>query len=477
MKILFVAAEGAPFSKTGGLGDVIGALPKSLVKAGQEVAVILPYYDMVEAKFGDQIEDVLQFEVYVGWRRQFCGIKKTVLNGVTFYFIDNQYYFFRGHVYGDFDDGERFAFFQLAALEAMERIGFIPDVLHAHDYHTAMIPFLLKEKYRWIQAYQNIKTILTIHNLEFQGQFSEGMLWDLFRVGFERYADGTVRWNDCLNWMKAGILYADRVSTVSPSYAHEIMTPEFGCGLDQILRMESGKLSGIVNGIDTDIYNPETDPLLDYHFNKSDLSGKAQNKAKLQKKLGLPVRPDVPMIGIVSRLTRQKGFDVVVEGLHRMLQEDVQIVLLGTGDPGFEEAFSWFGQVFPDKLSANITFDVKLAQEIYAASDIFLMPSRFEPCGLSQMMAMRYGTLPLVHEVGGLRDTVQPFNPIEGTGTGFSFDNLTSYWLNWALETALDVYYNHPAVWKKLQVQAMECDFSWDTACQSYLDLYHSLAN
>lgn len=477
MKILFVAAEGAPFSKTGGLGDVIGALPKSLVKAGQEVAVILPYYDMVEAKFGDQIEDVLQFEVYVGWRRQFCGIKKTVLNGVTFYFIDNQYYFFRGHVYGDFDDGERFAFFQLAALEAMERIGFIPDVLHAHDYHTAMIPFLLKEKYRWIQAYQNIKTILTIHNLEFQGQFSEGMLWDLFRVGFERYADGTVRWNDCLNWMKAGILYADRVSTVSPSYAYEIMTTEFGCGLDQILRMESGKLSGIVNGIDTDIYNPETDPLLDYHFNKSDLSGKAQNKAKLQEKLGLPVRPDVPMIGIVSRLTRQKGFDVVVEGLHRMLQEDVQIVLLGTGDPGFEEAFSWFGQVFPDKLSANITFDVKLAQEIYAASDIFLMPSRFEPCGLSQMMAMRYGTLPLVHEVGGLRDTVQPFNPIEGTGTGFSFDNLTSYWLNWALETALDVYYNHPAVWKKLQVQAMESDFSWDTACQSYLDLYHSLAN
>ena len=470
MKILFVAAEGAPFSKTGGLGDVIGALPKSLVKAGHEVAVILPYYDMVEAKFGDQIENVLQFEVYVGWRRQFCGIKKTVLNGVTFYFIDNQYYFFRGHVYGDFDDGERFAFFQLAALEAMERIGFIPDVLHAHDYHTAMIPFLLKEKYRWIQAYQNIKTVLTIHNLEFQGQFSEGMLWDLFRVGFERYADGTVRWNDCLNWMKAGILYADRVSTVSPSYAYEIMTTEFGCGLDQILRMESGKVSGIVNGIDTDLYNPETDPLLDYHFNKSDLSGKAQNKAKLQEKVGLPVRPDVPMIGIVSRLTRQKGF-------HRMLQEDVQIVLLGTGDPGFEQAFSWFGQVFPDKLSANITFDVKLAQEIYAACDIFLMPSRFEPCGLSQMMAMRYGTLPLVHEVGGLRDTVQPFNPIEGTGTGFSFNNLTSYWLNWALQTALDVYYNHPDVWKKLQVQAMECDFSWDTACQSYLDLYHSLAN
>ena len=477
MKILFVAAEGAPFSKTGGLGDVIGALPKSLVKAGHEVAVILPYYDMVEAKFGDQIEDVLQFEVYVGWRRQFCGIKKTVLNGVTFYFIDNQYYFFRGHVYGDFDDGERFAFFQLAALEAMERINFIPDVLHAHDYHTAMIPFLLKEKYRWIQAYQGIKTVLTIHNLEFQGQFSESMLWDLFRVGFERYADGTVRWNDCLNWMKAGILYADRVTTVSPSYAYEIMTTEFGCGIDQILRMESGKLSGIVNGIDTDLYNPETDALLEYHFNKTDLLGKAQNKAKLQERVGLPVRPDVPMIGIVSRLTRQKGFDVVVESLHRMLQEDIQIVLLGTGDPGFEQAFSWFSQVFPEKLSANITFDVKLAQEIYAACDLFLMPSRFEPCGLSQMMAMRYGTLPLVNEVGGLRDTVQAFNPIDGTGTGFSFNNLTPYWLNWALQTALDVYHNHHDVWKNMQVQAMECDFSWDTACKSYLDLYLSLAN
>jgi len=353
MKILFVAAEGAPFSKTGGLGDVIGALPKSLVKAGHEVAVILPYYDMVEAKFGDQIEDVLQFEVYVGWRRQFCGIKKTVLNGVTFYFIDNQYYFFRGHVYGDFDDGERFAFFQLAALEAMERINFIPDVLHAHDYHTAMIPFLLKEKYRWIQAYQGIKTVLTIHNLEFQGQFSESMLWDLFRVGFERYADGTVRWNDCLNWMKAGILYADRVSTVSPSYAYEIMTTEFGCGIDQILRMESGKVSGIVNGIDTDLYNPETDALLEYHFNKTDLSEKAKNKAKLQERVGLPVRSDVPMIGIVSRLTRQKGFDVVVEELHQLLQKDIQIVLLGTGDPGFENAFAWFGQAYPDKLSAK----------------------------------------------------------------------------------------------------------------------------
>ena len=308
MKILFVAAEGAPFAKTGGLGDVIGALPKSLVKNGHEVAVILPYYDVVSAKFGDQVEDIGFFYTNVGWRRQYVGIKKIVRDGVTFFFIDNEQYFNRGTVYGEWDDGERFGFFQMAALELMEKVDFIPDILHVHDYHTAMIPFLLKEKYRWIQAYQGIKTVLTIHNLEFQGQFSEGMLWDLFGVGFERYADGTLRWNNCLNWMKAGILYADRVSTVSPSYAYEIMTSQFGCNLDQILRMESGKVSGIVNGIDADLYNPQTDALLAYHFNQKDLSGKAQNKAKLQERVGLPVRSDVPLVGIVSRLTRQKGF-------------------------------------------------------------------------------------------------------------------------------------------------------------------------
>lgn len=475
MKILFAAAEGAPFSKTGGLGDVIGALPKSLVKQGHEVAVALPYYDMVDAKFGDKVEDVLHFETNVGWRRQYVGIKKLIHEGVTFYFIDNQQYFFRGHVYGDWDDGERFAFFQLAVLEMMERVTFIPDVLHVHDYHTAMMPFLLKEKYHWIQAYQGIKTVLTIHNLEFQGQFSDGMLGDLFGVGYQRYEDGTLRWNDCLNWMKAGILYADRVTTVSPSYAEEIKTAQFGCGLDQILRMESGKVVGIVNGIDTDLYNPETDKLIPHHFSAKNLAGKDKNKADLQKRLGLPVRADVPVIGIVSRLTRQKGFDVVVEELHNLLQEDVQIVLLGTGDPSFEQAFAWFGHAYPEKMSANILFDVSLAQEIYAASDIFLMPSRFEPCGLSQMMSMRYGTLPLVHEVGGLRDTVQPYNQFDGSGTGFGFNNLAGYWLHDTFLKAIYLYKDNKQAWKKLQEEAMSRDFSWDTASKAYADLYQSL--
>lgn len=475
MKIMFVAAEGAPFAKTGGLGDVIGALPKSLVKNGNEVAVVLPYYDMVAAKFGDQVEDVLYFYTELGWRRAYVGVKRLVRDGVTFYFIDNQDYFFRGRVYGEWDDGERFAFFQLAALELMEKVDFIPDILHVHDYHTAMIPFLLKEKYHWINAYKNIKTVFTIHNIEFQGQFDPGMLGELFDVGAERYEDGTLRWNDCLNWMKAAVLYSDRVTTVSPSYAQEIMTPEFGKGLDQVMRMESGKLSGIVNGIDTDLLDPETDPYLVAHFSADDLSGKAKDKAALQERVGLPIRSDVPLIGIVSRLTDQKGFDLVVNELNNILQNDLQVVVLGTGYADYENAFAWFGHNYPEKMSANITFDLELAQQIYAACDIFLMPSAFEPCGLSQMMAMRYGTLPLVHEVGGLRDTVIPYNRYEKTGTGFTFNNFSGYWLTTTLSLALDVYYNHKEDWQMLQQNAMSTDFSWDTASLAYEDLYKGL--
>lgn len=348
MKIMFVAAEGAPFAKTGGLGDVIGALPKSLSKKGHDVAVVMPYYDMVDQKFGDQIENLMYFYTDVGWRHQYVGVKRLSQDNVTFYFIDNQYYFYRGHVYGDWDDGERFAYFQLAALELMEKIDFIPDVLHVHDYHTAMIPFLLKEKYHWIQAYNNIRAVFTIHNIEFQGQFGPEMLGDLFGVGAERYEDGTLRWNNCLNWMKAAILYSDRVTTVSPSYANEIKTPEFGKGLDQIMRMEAGKLSGIVNGIDSDLLNPETDAFLPYHFSKSNLEGKIKNKLALQENLGLPQDKNVPLIGIVSRLTDQKGFDIIASELDNMLQQDIQMVILGTGYHHFEETFSYFASRYPE---------------------------------------------------------------------------------------------------------------------------------
>lgn len=475
MKLLFVAAEGAPFAKTGGLGDVIGALPKSLVKHGHEVAVILPYYDLVDAKFGHQMADCFHFTVSVGWRQQYAGVKYCQHEGVHFFFIDNQDYFFRGSVYGYWDDGERFAFFQQAALEVIEKLAFIPDVLHVHDYHTAMIPFLLKEKYHWIQAYRTIKTVFTIHNIEFQGQYDSGMLGDLFGVGRERYDDGSLRWDNCLNWMKAGLLYADRITTVSPTYAQEIQTPTFGKGLDPVIRMVSGKLTGIVNGIDTDILNPESDPLIRYSFSKNDLSGKARNKSFLQERLGLPVKADVPLVGIVSRLTDQKGFDLVVEELQHILQFDLQIVLLGTGYTNYEQAFSWFAEHYPDKLSANITFDVGLAQEIYAASDLFLMPSAFEPCGLSQLMAMRYGTLPIVREVGGLKDTVEPYNQYTGEGTGFGFEAFSGYWLTKTLEEALNVYKTDQSSWKALQQKAMSRDFSWDTASLVYETLYQEL--
>ena len=475
LKVLFAAAECAPFFKTGGLGDVAYALPKELVKKNVDCRVILPFYQKMPASYQAQCVDLFDFTVQVGWRNQYCGLKELVLAGVTYYFIDNQYYFGREALYGYDDDGERYAFFQLALVEAMERLNFIPDVLHANDYHTAMIPFLLKEKYRWIQNFRDIKTLLTIHNIEFQGWYDGGKLADWFGVGMERYEDGTLRMNNCLNYMKAGILYADRVNTVSPSYAEEIKTPAFGSGLDVILRMESGKLSGILNGIDYDLNNPENDPFIDHHFSVADLSGKALAKVQLQELMGLPVVPEVPLLAVVSRLTRQKGFHLLLEELPHLLQQEVQLVILGTGDPDFERGFQWFATEYPEKMAASISFDVKLAQQMYAGSDIFLMPSAFEPCGLSQMMAMRYGSLPVVHEIGGLKDTVTPFNPVTGTGTGFGFNEFSGYQCMKAMEKAIRLYHESQPAWRRLMIQAMSTDFSWQTASLQYLDLYRSL--
>lgn len=475
LKILFAAAECAPFFKTGGLGDVAAALPKELVKKGLDCRVVLPFHHKMPLEQRTQCEDLFNFTVSVGWRNQYCGLKRLVKDGVTYYFIDNEYYFGRDGLYGYDDDGERFAFFQLAIMEMMQRVRFVPDVLHANDYHTAMLPFLVKEKYRWVNAYNDIKTILTIHNIEFQGWYDGGKLADWFGVGMERYEDGTVRMNNCLNYMKAGILYADRVNTVSPSYAREIQTAEFGAGLDVILRMESGKLSGIVNGIDYEQNNPETDPLIEHHFSTTDFSGKAANKAQLQKDMGLPVRADVPVLAVVSRLTQQKGFHLLLAELPSLLQQDMQLVLLGTGDYDFEQAFAGYARAYPDKVVANITFDVALAQKMYAGADIFLMPSAFEPCGLSQMMAMRYGTLPVVHEIGGLKDTVTPFNPVTGMGTGFGFEDFSGYQFMKAMEKAITMYHENPTVWQKLMIQAMEEDFSWKTACNAYLALYEEV--
>jgi len=475
MKLLFAAAECAPFFKTGGLGDVAGTLPKVLAKEGVETVVVLPYFTQMADKYKEQLEDVSNFMVNVGWRTQYCGLKRLEMDNVTYYFIDNLYYFDREALYGYYDDGERFAFLQMAIIELMEKIDFIPDILHVNDYHTAMIPCLLKEKYHWINSYRNIRTVLTIHNIQFQGQYGSEILSDLFGMGSERYEDGTLRLGDALNFMKAGILYADKVTTVSPSYAQEIQTPEFGCGLEVILRMEAGKLAGILNGIDYEANDPETDPLLDANYSVEDLTGKKQNKAALQKLMGLKEIPDVPLIAVVSRLTYQKGFHLLLEEFENLLQLGVQFVLLGTGDPDFEQGFSEIASRYPGKSSVVIDFDVELAQKMYASVDLFLMPSAFEPCGLSQMIAMRYGTLPVVHEVGGLKDTVDPYNPVEGTGTGFGFQAFSSFQLIECIKKALELYDFSPETWQKIVQTAMIQDFSWTNSCRKYLNMYQQL--
>lgn len=476
MKVLFCTAECSPFYKTGGLGDVAGALPKELKTSGVDVRVVLPFSSKIDPELREACEDIYYFTVNVGWRQQYCGIKYFKNENIKYYFIDNEYYFNRPNIYGDYDDGEKFAFFQMAVIEMMEKIEFIPDVLHLNDHHTAMIPFLLKEKYNWINAYKDIKTLLTIHNLEFQGQYDSEILPELFGMGNERYEDGTIRFNDCLNFMKAGILYSDRITTVSPSYAREIQTPEFGFGLDEILRMETQKISGILNGIDEELYDPETDTYLPYSYNKDNLNNKKLNKAELQKKLGLPIREDVPMIGIVSRLTYQKGFHILLKEMENLLQFDVQLVLLGTGDPNFERQFAYFGYHHPDKTSINISFDESLAQQIYAGADLFLMPSGTEPCGLSQMMAMRYGTLPIVHEIGGLKDSVEPFNPVTGKGTGFGFSDFSPYQLMEAIKKGIFLYDNEPLVFESLIKQSMAKDFSWNQSAKKYISLYSELS-
>lgn len=476
MKVLFAAAECSPFFKTGGLGDVAGALPKELKKKGIDVRVVLPYYSTMPQEFQDQCETIYEFYVSVGWRSKYCGIKQVVFEDITYYFVDNEYYFARDGLYGYYDDGERFAFFQQAIIEMMEKIGFIPDILHVNDYHTAMIPFLLREKYQWITSYQAIETVLTIHNIEFQGMYGEEVLPELFGLGKRSYYDGTVRLEDAVNFLKAGIVYAGRVNTVSPSYASEIQTPEFGCGLDTVLQMYHFKLNGILNGINYETNNPETDPLLPAHFSKKNLKGKEKNKHSLQEKMGLPQK-DVPLFAIVSRLTYQKGFHLVLAELENMLQQDIQVVVLGTGNHEFEEGFRHFANRYPDKCSVSISFDIGLAQLFYAGADGFLMPSGFEPCGLSQMISMRYGTLPIVHEIGGLKDSVEPYDQFEKTGTGFGFKEFTSYYFMECVQKAIEVYYNEPKVWKDMMVAAMSRDFSWRHPSEEYIGLYEMLTN
>lgn len=477
-KVLFAAAEAAPFYKTGGLGDVSLALPKALIKEGVDLKVVIPYYKkLFPKKYQSELHESMYFQVKVGEKSKYCGIKTLKLNGVDYYLIDNEEYFGRDSIYGYWDDGERFAFFQLAICEMLEKINYIPDVIHCNDWHTAFIPVLLKDKYNWISAYHHIKTVLTIHNIQFQGVYDPVVLSSLFGIGMNTFDHGTVEFYDNVNFMKGGIYCADAVTTVSPSYAEEIQTPEFGESLDGILRDNSYKLQGIVNGIDTQVYDPATDPNIFSHYQVDDLTNKTKDKQALQKSLGLP-QVDVPIFAVVSRLTRQKGMDLLLESLNDFLsQHTVQVVVLGTGDQDLETGFKGYQTAFPDKFVAAMKFDEKLAQQIYAGSDVFIMPSAFEPCGLSQMMAMRYGCVPLVHSVGGLRDTVKPYNHFTGEGTGFGFDDYQSDVLGKMMDYAYHLYQDDPKAWQKIRFQGMKQDFGWQKSAQKYRQLYQELSD
>lgn len=478
MKLLFAGTECAPFFKSGGLGDVLGALPKELAKQGHEVRVILPYFTqhMPEA-YQEELEDVAQFTVDVGWRETHCGIKQLEKEGVTYYFIDNLFYFDRPEFYGYGDDAERFAFFQLAAIEMLEVVDFIPEIFHVNDWQTAAIPVLLKDKYHWKVKLRDIRTVLTIHNLMFQGIFDQYVLGDLFGIGYDAFHEHGLKYYDRVNFLKGGLYYSDLVTTVSPSYAEEIQTPAFGMGLHEDLQKVSDKLVGLLNGIDYDTYDPETDPSIPATFSIDDLSGKAENKAALQEQVGLPVDAETALMGVVTRLDEQKGVQLIIDSLDELMTyRDLQIVLLGTGKPYFEEAFHYFTEKYPEKFKGIIDFDINLAQLIYAGSDMFLMPSAFEPCGLSQMNSMRYGTLPVVHEVGGLKDTVVPYHHLTGEGTGFSFYDFDEYTMMNTIDHALTIFYDYPEEWANLIRQAMEEDNSWENAAQAYVEQYKRLA-
>ncbi len=474
MKVLFATSEAAPYIKSGGLADVLGSLPKALVAQGVESYVVLPKYQ--DMKFKDDLEFVCHYDIWVSWRKEYCGVFKTVKDGVTFYFIDNEKHFGRPGLYGYDDDNERFAFFDFAVLELMSHIDLKPDIIHLQDWQTAMIAPLYKERYQYYDFYKDIKVIFTIHNIAYQGKCDMRLLSELFGLGDHLYYNGNVRHNNCLNMMKAAIVYSDLISTVSPTYAEEILTSEYGHGLESVLDMRRHDLVGILNGIDYEEFNPATDTQIATNFDtETVIKNKPKNKAALQKELGLPVNKDAMLIGIVTRLTWQKGLDIILEKLNDILQREVQIVVLGAGDREYENSLNWFAHQYPAKFSAQLKYDFGLSCRIYASCDLFLMPSLFEPCGLSQMMSLRYGTIPLVRETGGLRDSVIPYNEYEKTGTGFSFKNYNGQEMLNAIDYSLYIY-SMKDHWNDLVVAAMKAKLDWDNSASQYISMYHRLA-
>lgn len=475
MQIVFASAECAPFVKTGGLGDVAGSLPAALVRAGAEVIVMVPKYATIKDEYKAQMEHFSDFYVSLGWRNEYCGLEKLEHDGVTYMFIDNERYFARDYPYGFFDDGERFAFFSKAITESLQHLpaGFECDILHCNDWQTALAPVFLREFYQGLPLYDRVKTVFSIHNVAFQGQFSDTVMEDILGVAHIPAAASQLRCDACsVNYMLGALRYADAITTVSPTYASEIQTPEFGEGLDGVLRERSYALQGILNGIDVAGFDPATDNRIAANYTVEDRSGKAVCKAKLQEELGLEIRDDRPLMVMVTRLTRQKGMDLVMYALDRILAGGVQVAVLGTGDRDYEDGLRYFQDKYPGTMAARIEFDPALSQRMYAAADMFLMPSKFEPCGLSQIIAMRYGTLPIVRETGGLKDTVIPYNEFTGEGTGFSFSNFNGDEMGDAVFRAARLFWDNREAWDQLVTQAMSQDFSWTRSADKYLDLY-----
>lgn len=475
--ILFVSSEAVPYIKTGGLADVVGSLPRYFDKENYDARVILPKYECMEECFTKQLKFVCHFYINLNWRRQYVGIFESEYKGVKYYFIDNEFYFAGPKPYNNiYEDVEKFAFFSKAVLAALPYIEFLPNVIHCNDWQTGLVPVFLKTVFGSDEFYKEIKTIFTIHNLKFQGRWKIQEIVDITGLPEHIFNDRELESYGEANYLKGGCVYANAITTVSPSYANDITTPEGGEGLDGLMSARRDSLYGILNGLDFDEYNPQKDTRIFANFSKDDLSGKAANKKKLQEDCGLPVRDDVFMIGIVSRMTDQKGFDLVAYILDELLSTmDVQLVILGTGEERYENMFRHFQNKFPDKVCAYIGYSEDRANMIYAASDSFLMPSLFEPCGLSQLMSMRYGTIPIVRETGGLKDTVVPFNEYENTGTGFSFENYNAHDMLHVIRYAHEIYKNNKEQWKGLMERAMVLDFSWEKSAREYEELYEKL--
>ena len=471
MKILYAAGEAAPLIKVGGLGDVAGALPKELCAMGEDVRVIIPMYSAI-GQMREKCKYITHFYINNSWRKQYCGVFEYKSDGVIYYLIDNEFYFNRTKVYGEFDDGERFAFFSRAVLEVLPVIDFIPDVVHCNDWHTALIPVLLDTQYRDRAGYGNIRTVFTIHNIEFQGKFNPYILGDVFGISVENRS--LLLYGDNINLVKGAIECADRVTTVSPNYAGEILDPYYSYGLEHILRARQYKLSGILNGIDTDVFDPETDTRIKTNYNLKSRNVKYRNKYALEDELGLERSKDRPLIAMVTRLTHQKGMELICKRLEWLMSLDIQFVVLGSGEQCYEHALVNTAERYPDKMRAVIGFDADLAQRIYAGADFFLMPSEFEPCGLAQMIALRYGTIPIVRATGGLADTVIPFNPQTYEGNGINFCSVDDGDMANAVWRAIELYKNKPA-FAAAKKNAMSGDYSWKVSAQKYLDLYKSI--